>query len=89
MSRYLCTRYEGPETWAKPIAEWSEHDMRFPSDAAKDLVSELSGGLTVCELESGIEVAVSDGDDGRWTFWVYGEVDIHWDVDGDVDGSEP
>lgn len=93
MSRYLCTRYEGPDTWDKPIAEWSEHDRRSPSDAAEDFVSELSGGLTVCELEDGIEVAVSDGSGGRWTVCVYGEVDIHWDVDdahdADDDGGAP
>lgn len=83
MSRYLCTRYEGPKTWGTPLDEWSG-----PEDYAAGRIHDEEDAATsyaeACwdgdgDPTDAVKVAVRDAETGRrWVVTVYGEAVIDW-----------
>ena len=92
--KFLCTAYEGPETWAKPLDEWrdpsvinrsylsdDDDDMRQSISDEEHAATEYREACFDGDDDPGddVKVAVIEPATGRrWVVTVYGEVEITW-----------
>lgn len=87
MSRYLCTHYEGPETWESSAIRWVDPAQ----GSATTFLDEEHAAETYAEQcwdgdgdpTDDVRVAVRDTETGhRWVVTVYGEAEITWHTRG-------
>ncbi len=83
MGRWLCTPYEGPETWETPRDEWYKPERWSPSN----IHNEVDAATTYAEARwdgsddptDEQEIAVEETTTGqRWVVEVHAEPVVEW-----------
>ena len=79
MSKFLCTDYEGPDTWNLHEEDWLDVEERDEEDAAVSYIGACWDGDGDGDVSDERKVAVKDPESGqRWVVTVEGEYCISW-----------
>lgn len=77
IGKFLCTDYEGPDTWNLPEEDWFDVEERDEESAAERYVESCFDGEFDATDER--KVGVKDPESGqRWIVTVEGEYCISW-----------